>query len=326
MKLKKISFIIPVFNTEEYVKKCIESVIDQTYKNIEIIVIDDGSTDNSLKICNEIGMKDNRIKIYHKENGGLSSARNYGIKKASGDYLYFLDSDDYIPLDSAEVLINISEKYNSDIVIGNYQKVYENQKAVTKEDNISEIKEFNKYEAVKNMFYEIDFSTGAMMKLFKKELFNKIEFPLGKKYEDLATIYKVFFKAKRITYTNKIVYYYLIRKSSIIGSINPLKNIDYLEIALEINKYVKDNVPELIKASEYKIFTASIELYLHFPNKMKLDKDQIKLKINLWNNVKKYRIQVLLDKNSSKKYKILSMVSFFGKSILRIFFDLIAKR
>ena len=314
MKLKKISFIIPVFNTEEYVKKCIESVIDQTYKNIEIIVIDDGSTDNSLKICNEIGMKDNRIKIYHKENGGLSSARNYGIKKASGDYLYFLDSDDYIPLDSAEVLINISEKYNSDIVIGNYQKVYENQKAVTKEDNISEIKEFNKYEAVKNMFYEIDFSTGAMMKLFKKELFNKIEFPLGKKYEDLATIYKVFFKAKRITYTNKI------------GSINPLKNIDYLEIALEINKYVKDNVPELIKASEYKIFTASIELYLHFPNKMKLDKDQIKLKINLWNNVKKYRIQVLLDKNSSKKYKILSMVSFFGKSILRIFFDLIAKR
>ena len=128
-----ISIIVPIYNVEKYLKKCIDSIINQTYKNLEIILVDDGSPDNCGKICDEYAKKDNRIKVIHKENGGVSSARNVGVENATGEYIGFVDSDDYIEKDMYEVLINNLKKENADIsIISNYEvyknKIIENKK------------------------------------------------------------------------------------------------------------------------------------------------------------------------------------------------------
>ena len=123
MSNKLISIIVPIYNVEQYLTKCVESLINQTYKNIEIILVDDGSTDNSGIIADRLAKKDARIKIFHKENGGLSDARNYGVNKASSDLIMFIDSDDYYELFAVEYLVRVQERYNSDLVASGLESV-----------------------------------------------------------------------------------------------------------------------------------------------------------------------------------------------------------
>lgn len=177
-----ISVIIPVYNVEKYLNKSIESVIKQTYKELEIILVDDGSTDSSGKICDEFAQKDDRIKVIHKKNGGLSDARNAGISEAKGKYLGFIDSDDYIDKNFYEILYNVLKKYNSDISICKHRETYTDY-----EENTSklEIKEqvFNTEQALKELLLFGEVNNYAWNKLYKKELFNEINYPVGKKWK-----------------------------------------------------------------------------------------------------------------------------------------------
>ncbi len=139
-----ISIIVPVYNVEQYLEKCVKSIIRQTYKNIEIILIDDGATDSSGKICDKLKLKDNRIKVIHKENGGLSDARNAGLKVAKGEYIGFVDSDDYIKEDMFETLYNLNKKYNSEISIVSYYEICKDKLIAVRESD--EVQQFNKIE------------------------------------------------------------------------------------------------------------------------------------------------------------------------------------
>ena len=239
-----ITVVVPVYNVEEYLDKCIESIINQTYKNLEIILVDDGSPDKSGAICDEYAKQDSRIKVIHKENGGLSDARNVGIKRAAGKYITFVDSDDYISLDYVEYLYNLIRKYNVNLSICNIKTVWKNTKIEEMQEK--ENKLLSSKEALENFLFQKGIEISAYGKLYLKELWENHEFPFGKAYEDTAVIYKVIEEAKEVAYGNKECYYYIARVGSISKQPGFNKNeIDYIENTNEMLKYIEETYPDL---------------------------------------------------------------------------------
>ncbi len=303
--LEKISVIIPVYNVEEYLEECILSVINQTYKNLEIILVDDGSIDKSGYICDEYIKKDLRIKVIHKINGGLSSARNVGIDNSTGDYLMFIDSDDYIKLDTCELLIESIKKEKADIVICDF---YRNEKENKNKKIITQT--FNSKEAIKEMLLQNNFDTSAWGKLFKKEVFKNIYFPEGKIFEDLATIYNVFDKADKIVYIAMKKYFYRIRQSSIMNSKFNKKKMDIYDIFKEINNFLLKKYSDLIPYLRNR----EIKAYIHYLVSMYANnyKDLEDIKIlqdEIKRDVFKY---VIFNKNSNLFEKIFGICFFIS--------------
>ena len=181
-----ISIIIPVFNVERYLERCVESVLGQTYRHLEIFLVDDGSTDSSGEICEHLKKKDARIKVIHKINGGLSDARNAALDIVRGEWITFIDSDDWVEKKYVECLYEKAVKTNSQISIGSF--VTTSGATRTEEKELYNIVMDNE-EAISNLLYQKYYTTSAWGKLYKSELFDKIRFPVGKLYEDVETIY-----------------------------------------------------------------------------------------------------------------------------------------
>lgn len=206
---EKISVIIPVYNVKKYLRKCVESVTSQTYKNLEILLVDDGSTDGSGEMCRKLAESDKRILVIHKENGGLSDARNVGMDAATGDFIAFVDSDDWIDPDMYEVLYRLLKDYQADIAVCRFKNVYRNriedgstdQLAVY--DNLSALKAIAKIE---NNFYP---THNVWNKLYKKELLSEIRFIKGKLVEDLYFTPYVIYESNRCVYIDSAKYNYL---------------------------------------------------------------------------------------------------------------------
>lgn len=236
---RKVSVIIPVYKVEKYLKRCVESVVNQTYKNTEIILVNDGSPDNCGVICDEYAKIDSRIKVIHKANGGLSSARNAGLDIASGEYIMFVDSDDWIEEDSLEKL----DKYmdmSYDIINFKFRFAKGKTKNIELNDKLKDSYECDLLSYIDKLFLgELDFF--IWNKLYKKNLFDKVRFPEGRNYENLATIYKLYFKAKNIIVTDYTLYYYWLGNSNSITSNSTIKNMtDYLLSAKEIYEVNKN--------------------------------------------------------------------------------------
>lgn len=216
-----ISIVIPIYNIEKYVKKCIESVLNQDYLNIDIILVDDGATDNSGKICDEYKNIDSRIQVIHKLNGGLSDARNAGIKVAKGEYIIFIDGDDYIKPNYVSKLYNNLLENDADISVCGFSYVYDDgkeRKYNNKEKECTKV--FNSQQAIECMLdSRWAFKQCAWNKIYKKELFKDIEYPYGMLYEDLGTTYKLISKANKVVYDSNSLYYYVQRKTSITKSL-----------------------------------------------------------------------------------------------------------
>ena len=223
-----ISIIIPVYNVEAYLRRCIDSVISQTYKNLEIILVDDGSTDTSGKICDEYAQKDMRINVIHKENGGLSDARNVGIDLASGEYFAFIDSDDYVCMDYIDKLLNAILIGNADIAFCSYIKV--SDKKYKKLRNFPEkFQYFSSEEMLRNWHGKYKhIETVAWNKLYKSSLFldSGIRYPKGYYNEDVQTTHLLVKESGKIAITNQILYFYVQRNDSIMGKITRKKLVD----------------------------------------------------------------------------------------------------
>lgn len=324
-----VSVIIPVYNVEGYLDKCIDSVTQQSYKNIEIILVDDGSTDLSGELCDKWAEKDDRIRVIHKINGGQSSARNRGIVSSRGNFLTFIDSDDYVSEKYIEVLLALLKKYDADISIAQLNNVYlfdKGEKTETESEEKSKEIEISPCEAIQLMLTEKGVPVSANAKLYKRDLFNNISFPEGKLFEDLFTTYKLFYKATKLAVSNKKIYNYLIRNDSTIGSLNPQKNLDLFYASKEIYDFISDKMPHILSAAKYKLFTSSVELSIHYPRNSKIENSDIELKKMLWNNVREYRLEALKLKGGRRKYRILAIGSYFGENMLRYFYQKVAKR
>lgn len=223
--MAKISVVVPVYNVADYLKNCIDSIINQTFEDIEIILVDDGSTDSSGLICDEYKNKDKRIIVIHKENGGLSDARNVGINKAQGEFITFIDSDDSIREDMLENLYYGCLEGDSDMSICGYQKVDEYGNEI--EEPLKE----NKGVYTSEQFFKkfpLEYSQ-ACSKLYKTKLFNEIKFPFGKIHEDEFVFHKLVNECKKITMLDEKMYYYLQRQGSITNVNYNVGRLDVIE-------------------------------------------------------------------------------------------------
>ena len=199
-----VSIIVPVYNVGELVLKCLNSLISQSYEQIEIVVVDDGSTDGSGELCDDFAKKDKRIKVFHKKNGGLSSARNYGIKKTSGEYVCLVDSDDYVKKSFVKKMVEAVLSHNADVAVCGYNGEIPEAKVMTGEEA-----------AVILLVGQNNMEIIAWNKMYKKTLFDDISYPEGKNYEDNLTTYKLLSKAGTVAYVAESLYVYVERGGSI---------------------------------------------------------------------------------------------------------------
>ncbi len=299
-----ISVIIPVYNVENYLEKCVKSVIGQTYKNLEIILVDDGSKDNSGAMCDELAKLDDRIKVIHKVNGGLSDARNHGLQIAKGDYIGFVDSDDYIADDMFETMHNIITENNADISIVSFYEIYKDKVIGVRDSGNLEI--MDKLEAMKELLIDRKIQSYAWNKLFKKELFNDLQFPTGKNFEDIATTLLLFEKSEKVVLLEEPKYYYLRRDNSIIGVKNTKTYTDYLEVIYDKYIYLKDKYPEI---EIYNVFNYVINMIWVYTIIATFDLDDVYKEF-----VKQYDLFEKLIKEHEKE--IVEMLETYNRAVL----------
>ena len=239
----KISIIVPVYNVEKYLSRCVDSILNQTFTDFECILVDDGSPDNCGKICDEYAKKDKRIRVIHKENGGLSDARNAGIDIAQGEYIGFVDSDDWIHPQMYEILYNgiiennvkISAcKLEEEIEAGQFKRIYNPC--------------FNVYNGLDFLVSNYFIAVSPPTKLYHKSLFDNIRYPVGRLHEDAFVVYKLFFKADNIAFTDNALYEYFRNSDGITHSEFSLKRLDVLDAVEEQCEFFKN----LGKREHYK--------------------------------------------------------------------------
>lgn len=213
--MPRLSVIVPVYKVEKYIHKCVDSILNQTFTDFELILVDDGSPDNCGKICDNYAKQDNRIRVIHKENGGLSDARNFGIDSAKGEIIGFVDSDDDIDLDMYKSMIGYLDDNNLDVVCADTYVIRNNKRKFS--PRYSENKVFTKKEGT-TAILNGSLDNAAWNKIYKRCVIGDVRYPKGRVYEDVATTYKFLFAAKRIGYVPKPFYNYYKRKGSIVAS------------------------------------------------------------------------------------------------------------
>lgn len=241
-----ISVIVPIYNVEKYLNQCIDSIVNQTYRNQEIILVDDGSPDNCPQMCDDWAKKDNRIKVIHKSNGGLSDARNFGLENATGEYVTFVDSDDWLELDGIEKLVNPLKKKDYDIVIGGfYYNSSNSETSKYSKDNT----ESTVFKTIERMLSGTEINHSSSSKLYRLKLFNNIKYPLGKYYEDNLTIFKVVNNSNLIYLIDTPIYHYRKHSDSITQSTKNLTNKmnDFFDAIYDTHCFLINRYPSLQK-------------------------------------------------------------------------------
>ncbi|SHK75992.1 MULTISPECIES: glycosyltransferase [unclassified Fibrobacter] len=254
-----ISIIVPIYKVEPYLHRCVDSIINQTYQDLEIILVDDGSPDNCPQICDEYQQKDSRIKVIHKPNGGLSDARNAGLDIAQGEYIIFVDSDDFIHPEMAAVLFELLQKNGSDIAICNFVPFTHD---VTTSNEAPVVETLSGEEAALRL-YQKEYTTQSVVawdKIYKKSVFNNLRFKVGKFNEDEFFSYKAMLSSSKITYTSQELYYYFLRDTGISKAITNPKSLDGLEAKQEAIAYYREN-------KHFALLRAAVSSFLNFTAK-----------------------------------------------------------
>ncbi len=306
--MAKISVIVPVYKVENYLEKCVDSIRNQTFSDIEIILVNDGSPDKCGQMCDEYANIDSRIKVIHKENGGLSDARNAGLKIAIGDYIAFVDSDDYIEPDMLEKLYEACKKYHVKMAGVDLAYVFENKNdRVEKSNHTSTVMSSNDFFKLM-LNVDLFLRTGVWNKLYEKTLFSDVCFPKGKVYEDVGTMYKLVFKCDYIAYISEPCYNYLKeRNGAITAGMYSKKEYDRLEMNSQMTDFIKNNHPELL---EVVYGYRAVNCHLSIVNSMIVSGIEDRRMINLLKKDIRKNIKVILKSNLSITKKI--QVFIFG--------------
>lgn len=254
-----VSIIVPVYKVEQYLDRCVQSIISQTYKNIEVFLVDDGSPDNCGKMCDEYAEKYPCIHVIHQENGGQASARNNAVKLASGEYILFIDSDDFVTEDHVEYLLYLINKYDADMAIGGFRYLYEGKK-ISEVSAVCKEYELTPSETLIRMNYGKGFGATPWAKLIKRQLVIKHQFTEGVVYEDLDTMYRIIGDTNRIVFGEKIIYYWVQRNESTMRAKFSTKQLYGIEAAKHQIDYVTANYPDALSAAKARYVAKIIEL------------------------------------------------------------------
>lgn len=311
----KISVIVPVYNVQDYLSECVQSILNQTFSDFELLLIDDGSTDHSGEIADQLEDLDPRIQVYHKINGGLSDARNYGLERAQGEYLAFIDSDDYVAANYLETLINLIVEYSAD---ASCLRIKETTKRnLAKADNTNgHSGQCSGIEAIENSLLRREFGISAGGKLFSGKNFSDIRFPVGELYEDFLTIPFIFERCKTVAYSDAELYFYYQRPGSITNSQITDKHMRYFDNAIALIKHLDRYGERLHDASVARVVGESINRFaeiLLFCQDYDERIEEVRDKMDsYWKEVPgnplipmSTRVQVMVLKNSALLYHIL---------------------
>lgn len=303
-----ISIVLPIYNVGQYLDKCLGSIRNQTYSNIEVLMIDDGSTDDCYNICETYASNDERFIAVHKENGGVSSARNEGIRRMKGKYMTFIDPDDIVSVDYVETLYNAIKNYKADISICGVKTIY-SEELSTVENRYKDIEVFTHIQAIEKMLYQDEIDVNAWGKMYQSSLFDGIQYPFGEINEDTAVTYKLFAKANKIVFDSYKCYFYVQRPGSIMHQEFAKRKMSLIRFSEECLNYVNSNIPEVRNAAVCKHVTDAFVLTCKIYDCSPLDKESL---AECWNIIRKYRLTVLKDGKARKKTKIACLTSYFG--------------
>ena len=308
---EKISIIVPVYNVENYLERCVESILKQTYTNFELLLINDGSTDQSGDLCDQLALRDQRIRVIHKENGGLSAARNTGIDHASSDLIGFIDSDDYIDEDMYETLYRQLRESNADLSMCVPYDVFHQ----IPEKQVSEIKTWNlsSEEAIKMAMEAKVLSVTAVNKLYTKELFNHLKFEVGKIAEDAFIMIRLLDQCQKVVATNEKKYYYVHRENSITTQKFSLKFLNVIEAYEQNANIIREHYPAIADVATMRLNWA----YFYVLDRLLIDsdfKDKL-LEDKLINYLKQNRVNILRDARFTNARKISFLALLFSRKL-----------
>ena len=306
-----ISIIVPVYNVENYLERCVESILKQTYTNFELLLINDGSTDQSGDLCDQLALRDQRIRVIHKENGGLSAARNTGIDHASSDLIGFIDSDDYIDADMYETLYRQLRESNADLSMCGHYDVFHQ----IPEKQVSEIKTWNlsSEEAIKMVMEAKVLSVTAVNKLYKKELFNHLKFEVGKIAEDAFIMIRLLDQCQKVAATNEKKYYYVHREYIITTQKFSLKFLNVIEAYEQNANIIREHYPAIADVATMRLNWA----YFYVLDRLLIDsdfKDKL-LEDKLINYLKQNRVNILRDARFTNARKISFLALLFSRKL-----------
>lgn len=298
-----VSVVVPIYKVERDLRSCIDSIINQTYQNLEIILVDDGSPDCCGEIIDEYALIDKRVKTIHKENGGLSDARNKGMEYVTGEYITFVDSDDKLELHFTERLMKLMYSHHAEVAVcKNSVFTYDNCKISQNREKKVETKLLSGIDACSNMLYQKDFDVSAWGKIYSISLFNNVKYPKGLIHEDIPTTYKVIAKAENVVYTSEELYCYQIRENSIENEKFSLKKMDCITTAQMMLDDIYQRIPELSKAGRSRYFAANMHILAQIDS-------NIPQKRLIKNNIKKVRKRIIFDRNATNRVRIACLLT-----------------
>ncbi len=311
-----ISVIVPVYNVAEYLTRCVESIIAQTYKNLEIILVDDGSTDDSGVMCDNYLNKDSRIKVIHKQNGGLSSARNAGIDIALGEYLTFIDSDDYVDVDYVEFLYKLADLHKAKMTICSHTVYYDNGTVLKNETGENAL--LDSKTVLERILYDEDIDLSAWAKLYQRSLFASIRFPVGRLFEDAATTYLFVHESGLVAIGLESKLNYMIRSNSISNAKFTEKKLDLITSTNEMANFCKANYPELSKAADRRV------MYAYLPTLSQLANSNVKnkpIQKSLMKYIRKHGLSVLFDRRAKNRDRMGILSAMFGFGFYKLLWN-----
>lgn len=310
-----VSVIVPIYKVEKYLKACIDSILVQSYKNYEVILVDDGSPDHSGEICDDYKEQFDCIKVIHQNNQGVSAARNNGVVASKGDFITFIDPDDIVTKDYIEYLMSLILKYHAQISVGGSIYQYEGKDIKTpKAETMNAF--YEPSEALSRMNYVIGFGTVAWAKMYKRSLVEANPYPIGKRYEDIATTYKIIGDSTGVAFGNKQIYIWFQRPNSFMHNAFDERQLDGIEASRKQLEYVEKRFPLAVPAAKYRYTAKAVELaallFATDGNKQQFEK--------LRSYMNEYSADVLKDKNVKHSIKMRIRAMKLGYYPAKLFF------
>lgn len=313
---KLVSVVVPVYNVQNYLNRCMKCITGQTYSKLEIILVDDGSNDQSGEICEIWSEKDDRVITIHQKNGGLSAARNAGIERASGEYLIFVDSDDVIDVKMIEQLVDLIENQNAEIAICGVNHIFD-ETSIKFERTETAIKILDKNTAIREMWYQKSFLPSAWGKAYSRQMFGNSRFTEGILFEDIDLMHELFWKCNRIVYQDAPLYGYVHRENSITTSQFTEKDCVILNVSDKLLRFAEENNKNLLPAAQSYAVTAAFRVYLNAPRNEKKYEGFLREAVAL---IDEYGKNVLNDNNVRRKNRCALVMYFYCKPLLEIIY------
>lgn len=315
-----VSVIIPVYNAENYLNECVDSVLTQTHSNLEVFLIDDGSTDASPAICDAYQAADKRVQAIHKPNVGAGGTRNVGLERMKGDYVAFLDADDRWDSTCVEFLYGALSRNGADMSICNFREIDGNGKILKRRSSGGGETAYSGVEAMKIMLYLTDFGYGPWATLYKAELWKEVRFPDYRMAQDIAALYLVYRKARKAIFADEIRMSYRIHFNSTVHKPFNRNKLSVLDASNDILEYCRASCPEAVPAAESRLLSSACFIYFQIPTRQLVGYPDVAERCK--KIIRTYRWRVMLDKESRRKTRIGAALSYLGFPLERLLYRL----